>query len=140
MASASRVKTSTTLKQPDPPPRGQGILQEVERPLLVRPVGRARPPPPVAGHAFARPAPDGQTFFAVEPFDPLVVDDDPLPPQQHVQPPVAEARALRRQLPQPPAQRCVVASAPPPVAHRRARQSPPGGTARRSEKPKRCCT
>src|SRR5215212_648313 len=87
-------------KESDPPTPGQSVTHEVDAPLLVGSFWQRHPPPTVAGHAFAPPASYGETFLAIEPFDPLVVDPPALASQQDVQPSIAEPRALFRQRPQ----------------------------------------
>ena len=86
-------------------------MEEIERPLLVGSLRRRGTTAPDARQGFARAAADGQAFLPIEPFDPLVVDDDALPAQQDVQSPIAKARPLRGQLAQPGAQ-CLVITSP----------------------------
>jgi hypothetical protein len=60
-------------------PGGQGILEEIERPLLVGPLGRRGATTPHGRQGFAATLAHRQAFLPVEPLHPLVVDDDPLP-------------------------------------------------------------
>ena len=73
------------------------VGNEVERPAVVRRHWR-----PCAECTLA-PAPpaDHEAFFAIDPKQPLVVHDEALSSQQHVQPPVTEASALMGKSPQP---------------------------------------
>lgn len=78
----------------------QRIAHEIQSPSRVGTTqqrGHATPflPSPRAGSAAER-----QVFLPIESFNPLVIADDPLPAQQRVQSPVAEARSLRRQFPE----------------------------------------
>ena len=89
-------------------PRGQRILEEIERPLLIDVLGRGGATTPDGGQRFPGPAAHRQAFLPVEAFHPLVVDDDPLPPQQDVQAPIAEAGTLCGQVPQSGTQRFII--------------------------------
>ncbi len=83
------------------------IVHEIERPALVRRRGQRDRRPHAQGTFAPAAAPDHQPFRLVEPINALAVHDMPLAPQQYVKPPIAEAPALVRQLPQPLAQRRV---------------------------------
>ena len=76
-------------------------MQKIERPLLVDPLRWRGAAPPDGRQGFAGAAAHRQAFFAVQALHPLVVDDDPFPPQQDVQAPVAKARTPGGQVPQP---------------------------------------
>ena len=75
------------------------VGNEVERPALVRQLRHqhrcARAQSPLASAAPAH----RETFLAIEPKQPLVVHRKALPPQQHMQAPVAKAAALMGQSP-----------------------------------------
>jgi hypothetical protein len=70
------------------------IGSEVERPAVIRPLrnrqGRACAQGPLA----AGPPAHHEAFLAIDPKQPLVVHNEALPSQQHVQPAVAEAPAF----------------------------------------------
>jgi len=65
-------------QHPDPATRRQRIAHDVERPLLVR-SARSRRSAALERHPFPTTPADRQAISPVEPFDPLVVDHDPLP-------------------------------------------------------------
>ena len=123
-------------EQPHLPSGGQRILQEIQRPLLVGSVRGGWATAPDARPGLASATPHRQPFLAVQPLDPLVVDDDPFPAQQDVQAAIAEARTVRRQLAEPSAQRRVVVASLAAVADGRpARAHQPTGPALGEPKP-----
>jgi hypothetical protein len=92
----------------EPPPVGEAVAQEVKRPALIRSLrDRHRPPRPQRPLAPATAA-DLQPLLGVEPPELLMVHPDPLTPQQHPQPPIAEPTANPGQLPQPGPDRRIV--------------------------------
>lgn len=101
-------------QDPDRAAGGQRVVQEIQRPLLIRTVRQDRATAPQPHHGLAATPTHREAFFAIEPLDPLVVDDDPFPAQQDLEAPVAKAWASFSQLAQPGTQRLVI-PAPTPV-------------------------
>jgi len=97
-------------EEPDRPAGGQSVLEKIQCPLLVGALGRGWSPALDASSGFPSALAHRQAFLSIEPGDALVVDDDPLPPQQHLQAPVAEAGPVFGQLSQPGAHRVVIVS------------------------------
>ena len=116
-------------EDPDPSPGDNRVADEIQGPVLVRPVGGPWPPKAWGSDPFASPPPQGEPFLPVEPFDAFVVDRHPFPPQQDVQPPVPEARPLCRELMNAAEERCRVAPRPRLVAQGRAMQTHQGAGA-----------
>lgn len=86
------------IQHPEAPAVGELVADEVERPALHRPLRNLRgdPIPPRQLAPLLRP--HLQAFLDVEPVGPLAVRDQPLSPQQRVQPEIAVAAVLRSQL------------------------------------------
>jgi len=78
------------------PPVAQCVRDEVHAPPLVRCAWRREWH---ARHrdALALPPADVESFFPIDPLYELPIDDIAFAPQQHVEPPIAPARALRRE-------------------------------------------
>jgi hypothetical protein len=69
-------------KEPNSSGPSQRVTDEADAPLLVELLRQRRSPSSVPGDAFALPAPDGEPFLPVEPFDAFVVELHPLPLRQ----------------------------------------------------------
>ena len=90
------------------PALDQRVRDEVQGPALVRPLRQGHRRAGAQSPLPAAPLPDHQPLLAIEPVELLVVQHGPLPAEQDVQPPVAEAPAQARQLPQPRPDRPVI--------------------------------
>src|ERR1700739_1264921 len=84
----------------------------VHGPHVVSPSWQSQWYPCFSAKSLTFPAPHGQSFLPIQAINSLVIDQPPqrsvpglLPPQENVQPPIAEARTLACQLPQPSPQR-----------------------------------
>ena len=95
-------------QDPEAPPVGQAVGQEIEAPPLMRRVAGGGSTRGRTDALLAPLSPGSQPFLAIEPVDPLVVDPPAFPPQQDVQPPVAVAHPRRRQVAQPQPQRRLI--------------------------------
>jgi hypothetical protein len=81
-----------------PPTANAGVMDEIHAPALVR-LRRRQQWDAGLGGAFAGAVrPHQQPFFAVEAIHPLEIHDDALASQEHLQPLVAKAWPVRRQL------------------------------------------
>jgi hypothetical protein len=99
------------------------IVDEVHPPALVR-FGRRRQRDARLRGAFARAVgPHEQALLPIQPIHALEIDHDAFAAQQHMQPPVAKARPLRRELFQSQANRRVAQRAPWLVVPARSRQA-----------------
>ena len=90
------------------PAVGHLVGDEVQAPALVGRQRRLHRPARADRPLAPAPPAHRQPLLAVDPLDPLPVDGMALAPEQHVQPPVAEAPPLLGQGLQPLAQRAVV--------------------------------
>lgn len=96
------------VEDPEPPPLGELVMHEVDRPARVR-QGHRQQRRPCSRHLLAPPLhAHRQALLSVEPLDLLAVHDMALPPQQNMQPPVAEPAPFGRQRPQALAQVVIV--------------------------------
>ena len=109
-------------------PRGQGVLQKIQGPLFVGARGGGWAAAPDARRGFPPLLAHAQALLPVDPFDPLVVGHDPLPPPQRAEAPIAEAWTLGGQLAESTTHRLVASPTPLPVPDRgtRAAHHPTG--------------